>query len=309
MKFFSTHQFVASVALAALSFGAHSVPVFSLANNGSSLIRFDSATPGAVTVVGNISGATTNLNGLDFRPMDGFLYGYQQANSGIYRVNTGTGATTFVSTSSAPVTDAQLGIDFNPVPDRLRVVTTADENRRINVDTGAAIIDGTLAYAVGDVNFGRNPSIIDAAYTNSDTNPATGTQLYYIDIARSTLVTTTNPNGGVLNTVGSLGVNTNRFVGFDIFTDLGGINTAFASLTTPGGAEGLYTINLGTGLATLVGTIGANQLFGLAVAPTAIPEPGSLALFAVASLAAAFGLRRRATGKTLAATARDTAAT
>lgn len=209
MRFNSTRLF-ASMALAALASSAHSAIVYSLANDSFTLIRFDSATPGLVTPV-PLSGATSSLAGLDFRPADGLLYGYNPATSGIYRVNTNTGVTTLVSTSNAPVTTGLLGIDFNPVPDRLRVVTANDENRRINVDTGNALnplVDGTLTYAVGDPNFGANPNILDAAYTNHDNNPATGTTLYYIDSVLNTLVVTSNANGGILNTVGSgLGFN------------------------------------------------------------------------------------------------------
>jgi hypothetical protein len=55
-----------------------------------------------------------------------------------------------------------------------------------------------------------------------------------------------------------LGVNTTADVGFDITAQSG---VAFASLTPPGAtSSSLYTINLTTGDATLVGTIGGMQL-------------------------------------------------
>ena len=269
---------------------AQAATVFALGNDGATLIRFDSATPGTTSTVGVIAGATVKLDGLDFRPADGLLYGYESATSGIYRVNTSTGATTLVSTSSAPVTAATMGIDFNPVPDRLRVATNDGDNRRINIATGAAITDGALVYAAGDANAGAAPRVADVAYTNSDKLAATGTQLFYIDWVLNTLANTTNPNGGVINTVGALGVDTDENVGFDIVTDAAGVNTAFASLNV-GGVQGFYGINLATGAATLIGTTGTGPLIGLAVA--AIPEPGSLALVAAAGAALLLQGRRQ----------------
>ena len=284
---------LATTALAATS--AHAAAVFALAADGSTLLRFDSATPGSVTTVGAVSGAATRLDGLDFRPANGVLYGYESTTSGIYSVNPSTGATVLVATSSAPVGAAVMGIDFNPVPDRLRVATEAGDNRRINLAGGAAISDGALAYAAGDVNFGAAPRVADVAYTNNDNNAATGTQLYYIDHALNTLVTTTNPNAGVLNTVGALGVDADENLGFDILTDGAGLNTAFATLRVSG-VQGFYGINLATGAATLIGTLGTGPLNGLAVAP--VPEPGSLALVAAAGAALLLhGRRASGTGR------------
>ncbi len=297
----SAKQLATQVA-AALAFGSalalapsvHAATVFALAADGSSLVRFDSSAPAASITIGGVSGATTRLDGLDFRPADGLLYGYESGTSGIYRVDTLTGATTLVSTSSSPVGAAILGIDFNPVPDRLRVATDDGDNRRINIATGAAISDGTLAYAAGDVNVGAAPHIADVAYTNSDKLAATGTQLYYIDWILNTLVTTSAPNAGVLNTVGLLGVDTDENVGFDIVTDAAGLNTAFASLNV-GGVQGFYGINLITGAATLIGATNTGPLIGLAVAP--IPEPGSLALVMAAGAALTLQGRRGRSAK------------
>ncbi len=279
------------LASGALSMTAvHAAVVFALGADGSTLVRFDSATPGSVATVGAVSGATTRLDGLDFRAANGLLYGYSSTTSGIYTVDPATGATALVATSSAPVGAATLGIDFNPVPDRLRIVTDAGDNRRINVATGAAITDGTLAYAPGDVNAGSTPRVADVAYTNNDNNAATGTQLFYIDYVLNTLVTTSSPNAGELTTVGALGVDSDENLGFDILTSAPGVNSGFATLRV-GGVQGFYGINLATGAATLIGNLNAGALNGLAVAP--VSEPAPLALLAAAGAAMLLQRRRQ----------------
>lgn len=276
--------------LLAASAGSHAAVIYSLSSFGDALIRFDSANPGAVTTIGAISGATTHLDGMDFRPADGQLYGYNQATSGVYRIDVATGATVLVSTTTTASGSDILGIDFNPVPDRLRLVNAGGQNLRINVATGATLVDGTLAYAAADANAGAQPFIVDAAYTNHDRDPATGTTLYYIDSELDILVSTAAPNAGILNTVGLLGVDVDAQTGFDIYTEAG-FNIAYASFRV-GGRQGLYTIDLGTGAASLIGEIAAANLFGLAVAP--VPEPGPVALLGAAGLVALARRRRRA---------------
>ncbi len=272
---------------------AWAVPLaYMISIDSRSLRSIDLAIPGTVTTVGNFSGATTSLSGLDFRPANGLLYGYSAGSNSLVVVNPINAFTTFVSNPSTASTTSTLGVDFNPAADRLRLVNLDDQNLRINVDTGATIVDTPLAYAAGDPNFGVNPNIIEAAYTNSDVNPATGTSLYYIDSVLDTLVTTTNPNGGVLNTVGSLGVNTTNLVGFDILSNGFGGNTAYATMLLANGASNFYQINLATGAATSLGTLGNGQQisFGLAIVQPTIPEPSS-AMIAVGLLT--FGLYRR----------------
>ena len=100
-----------------------------------------------------------------------------------------------------------------------------------------------------------------------------GTSLFYIDYGLDTLVKTANPNGGALETVGALGVNTSGLTGFDIFTDISGGNTAYALLTS-GGIPSLYTVNFATGAATSIGAIGATRPFSRAIAQP-VPEPGT----------------------------------
>jgi len=205
------------------------------------------------------------LVGIDFRPAFAAQYGLGNANGlygvgnngGIYVVNQQTGALNLVNRISVPLSGTRFGVDFNPVPDRLRVISDTGQNLRINVDAvGATIVDGTLNYGMVTAT-----GVTGAAYTNNDNNPSTGTTLYDIDSNLDTLVIQNPPNDGTLNTVGALGVNTTAQVGFDIFsnTDRFGVasgNRGFASLTT-GGTSTLYIIDLGTGTATSLGAFSA----------------------------------------------------
>ncbi|MBC8087679.1 MAG: DUF4394 domain-containing protein [Phycisphaerae bacterium] len=250
------------------------------------LVRFDPTTPGSVSTLGP-TGA--RLTGIDFRPATNALYGYD--GNQLYIVNqiTGVAALAF----DVGNTTGNAGFDFNPVVDRIRVVDAGGTNLRLNQITGGTTTDMPYTFASGDVNFGRRPSFTAVAYTNSDTDAATGTTLYGIDSNLGQLITISNPNGGSISTVGSLGIGAfSTITGFDIFTR-GGVNTAFFAATSVGAtASQLYTIDLTTGSATLVGGIGAdNMVEGLAI--TAVPEPGTWAMLAIGLAAVAVAKRRK----------------
>lgn len=230
------------------------------------LVLFGSTSAGTPTSRTTITGlqAGEQVLGIDFRPVDGRLYAVG-SSSRVYTIDTMTAAATVVGTGFTPaLSGSAYGFDFNPVPDRIRTHSNAGQNLRLHPGTGAlAATDGVLTYAPGDPGVGSAFSITGTAYTNSVAG-ATTTTLYAIDSARDVLVTLASPNNGVMTTVGPLGVSTGEDVGFDIFP---GSGTAYATLTN-GGRSSLYTINLATGQATLVGEIrGVGALRGIAVAP------------------------------------------
>lgn len=258
--------------------------LFGLTSTGQ-LISFDSATPGTLLNSVAISGlGSDSLIGIDLRPNGGALYGVSTGNS-IFTINSATGVATSVGGLSTSLSGAGFGFDFNPVPDRLRVISDGEQNLRINVGTGAATVDGSLAFAAGDLNAAANPNVVGAAYANN-VNGALTTTLYGIDSNLDILVTQVPPNAGTLNTIGALGIDTTGAVGFDISRS----GIAYAALTDGRTSlSSLYTINLGTGAATLIGEIGGGAAInGL----TAVPEPEAYGAM-VGGLMLGLGVYRR----------------
>ncbi len=222
------------------------------------LVRFNSGTTTTTTTVGNIGGlqAGENIVGIDFRPANGQLYALG-SSSRLYTINVGTGVATQVGTTGAfTLNGTEFGFDFNPTVDRIRVVSNTGQNLRLNPN------DGALAATDPNLNPGT-PQVTAAAYTNNFAG-ATTTTLYDIDTNNDTLYRQDPANAGTLVAVGALGVDASAVNGFDIASSNG---SAFAALTV-GGTTRLYSINLTTGAATAVGTIGTGTgtaLRGLAI--------------------------------------------
>lgn len=303
----------ATALVATFAVPAYAVPIVGVRGGafGSTqeLFGFDSATPNTVTSTLAVTGLGTDLiRGLDFRPSNGQLYALTQGGGSqpysLATINTVTGAAVRVG----PITSTSIidfGFAFNPVPDAIRVVNGDNTNLRVNPTTAATITDTPLAFAVGDVNFGQDPIIGAVAYTNQVAGAST-TMLFGIDVRSSSLVRIDPPNGGVLNTVGSLNtplfqIETGVGQGFDIDAASG---VAFASLLLSTGGTALSTINLTTGRATeiarftggsprdiTVGQLGLGDGNGSAGA-VAVPEPASMAVLGI-GLAGLIASRRR----------------
>ncbi len=132
---------------------------------GTGLLRFDTSNPGLITGATAFSGLTPGdtIADIDIRPQDGNLYGL--ASSGrLYVINPITGAA-LVNTSGGLGT--ALRMDFNPVANRLRVFSAADQNYRLTPGTGLVSNDGIFSFAAADANFGASPALASAAYTNN----------------------------------------------------------------------------------------------------------------------------------------------
>jgi hypothetical protein len=263
------------------------------------IVTFDSTNPGVTTSSGAIVGlgAGETLTGIDLRPANNVLY--TLATSGnlysIAKNAVGAGYTATLvgpltnSVGGAPITlqGTRFGFDFNPVPDRLRVITDFDQNLRINPANGVTIVDGPITGP-------GSTSYVGAAYTNNRAG-ATITMLYALDASGNQLALSSNPNAGTYNDIGVVtgvdfgGLNN---VGFDIS---GRTGTAFFS----NGAS-LYTINLGTAAATSLGGIGSGSLIGLTVAG-GVPEPATWGLMILGFGAVGGAMRTRSARKPAAA--------
>lgn len=244
---------------------------------GHQLIKFNAGQPqkilSSVAVKGLAAGEV--ILGIDYRISKDTLYALGSSGR-LYTLNEDTAQLTPVGIANFAVKleGTMFGFDFNPTVDRIRVISNTAQNLRLHPDTGGVVdsnpnvdgvqIDGLLTYAAGDANFGKKPSIVGAAYSynKADTKITTN---YALDAATGALVTqgsregttpAVSPNTGQMFTVGKLGVNFEDSA-FDIqaLSDV-----AFAALS---GKElkgtRLYTLDLKTGAAKFIGTVGAGE--------------------------------------------------
>ena len=238
------------------------------------LYSFDTATPGTVTdVVVNGPGFSGQfITDIDFEPGTGTLYGLGYTGS-VYKLDTTTALATSVSTalSQGGPNYISTGIDFNPTTGNLRVVDPVEGNRQLKISTNTRTNDANPAYGGADVNAGRTPHLQDIAYTNSGA-------AYVLDFTGAShngpILASLAPDAGganSLHTVGSLGA-TGRSGGFDVSCSTG---IAYAILNSDGfvnNTKTLYSIDLSTGIATSLGSVGIDlgvEVYGLAVAPAA----------------------------------------
>jgi hypothetical protein len=220
---------------------------------GRRLVCFDADRPNRARDIGRIRDlqVDTKLVGIDFRPATGDLYGLGDAG-GVYVVDVDSARAQLASRATVPLQGQSFGVDINPAPDRLRVVSDTGQNLRINVVDGATNTDGTLTYTPPTAATG----VVGAAYTNNDADANTGTTLFDLDSSLDQVAIQSPPNNGNLVATGKLGVDTDPTVGFDIYSQLRRgttvDNTAFATLSV-GGRTAFYGVDQLTGRADRIG--------------------------------------------------------
>jgi hypothetical protein len=282
-----------------------------------------------------VQGVEGTLIGIDVRPANGQLYGLSDSGK-LYSIDIGPYAgadpiqtitrniaqATLVSslTPTGLVPGQTVSIDFNPTPDRLRIVGDREVNLRVNVDTGAIAdfdaatpgiqLDTPLAYAAGDANFGRNPNIRGIGYTNSfspSPDPLRQTTLFGLDTNTDSLVrqgglnfpaNPPSPNGGQLFTVtqfrdvrGNV-IDFGPDTGFDV-ANAGPINFGYAVTNRPHSNDSqLYILNLDLGAGIDLGRVSDRNGQGFKLIDVAVVNvPDTSPNYCYSNFAAIFMLR------------------
>src|SRR6185503_7238223 len=152
----------ATLAAASASAPADAATIAGL-RNGNYIVWIDTEKKKATGWVKLDGGAS--LVGIDVRPVDGKLYGVTPDGM-IVIVDHRTGKWEKKSQlSEALPKGATFTVDFNPVADRLRILSSTGMSYRINVDDGKTTVDGSLKYAEADANKGRQPMVTAGAYS------------------------------------------------------------------------------------------------------------------------------------------------
>jgi hypothetical protein len=198
--------------------------------------------------------AGESILAIDFRPATGQLYGLG-STSRLYTIDLLTGrANALGATAFTPaISGSDVGFDFNPTVDRIRLVSSNGQNLRLHPELG------TVAATDGAIN-GASAGITSSAYTENFAGSST-TTLFNIDPQTDMLYKQDPPNNGTLVAVGSLGVDVSGNGGFDISST--NVGLAVYSIS---GKPTLLTVNTTTGKAEVIGTVGTlTNAIGIAI--------------------------------------------
>ncbi|WP_376871590.1 DUF4394 domain-containing protein [Albirhodobacter sp. R86504] len=237
----------ATTALTLSLSAAHAAPALGLVGD-KTLVMFDTETlevSGMMDVTG-----VESLLGIDLRPSNGTLVGVTPDMT-VVSIDPATGAATEMSKmdTALPLGDMPVIVDFNPAADKLRFMT-GTTNHRVDVDTGAVTVDGSLNWQEGDMHVGEETAIVAAAYINSYGKPE-ATKMFDIDSTIVAVIQQTSPNDGTLGAIGKLGIETPADTyAFDVQTTAEMENMAWLV-----NGNTLYAVDLESGKATASGMI------------------------------------------------------
>ena len=264
---------------------------------GDSLFSFKSDDPGTILESHAISGLVGGEQIETINYWNGQIYGWSSLG-GLYAIDPANGQASLIGNgNSAGAKGTAFG--FANTPAGGVVVSELDIRLNICRTTGICSTDPVLAYAPGDLFAGTNPNITSLAYDHGNG------VLYGLDSLRKTMVRL-DPATGLLNTLtpSGIGVSYSRYNGFDI-SDATGIAYLGSPASDDDPQANLYTLDVATGQATLVGTIGdpGDDLLirGMTVVPwsataSTVPEPSVMALLGLGAVALAGRVARRRNG-------------
>ena len=250
---------------------------YALADDGATLVVMaDVENPGEVMTYS----LSSPVSAIAWRPVTGELLGFSDGM--IAKIDPMTGEMTDLGATfmdDAMIGDAKMtALDFNNKIDAVRAVSTSGDNLVYFPDgfgdndekAGSVRRFTSLAYAEGDAMAGTTPMVFANAYTNAINGKTAGdTFQYALDAETDSLISLAN-NEGTLATIGKITVDGQEvdlapMGGFDIVSAAEGEDMALAILQMEGSdTAGLYSIDLGTGAATMKADLGMSGITGFA---------------------------------------------
>lgn len=251
------------------------------------LIRFNAGAPGRIADRRPVTGMHPGeqVVGMDFRPTTGRLYALGSAGQ-LYMIDPATAIAVAVGPGRLrTLATDDVGFDFDPLSDHIRLVTTGGHNLRLDPDSGLPVdgdpaaagvqSDFALHYAADEFQRSGVPAVAAAAFVHRPANahrPATTIQ-YAIDRRARTLVAQGSPprayrplapDSGRLHTVGLLDIDLGDG---PVSLDVSDARVALLCVSRGSGST-LYRIDLATAALEPLGRIAFDEpVTAIAIAP------------------------------------------